>query len=147
MWHLLKELTILLLLFCVFKMGSVGLWIAMALGKSELLSGIWGCPRSVEFPCVNSDTEESCLDSAWSEGTSGSCPSPLGPPGSHSVILSHKPLYGERNGNPLQYSCLENPVDREAWWAAVHSVAQSRTRLQWLSSSSSIKPLYPVQLK
>ena len=37
------------------------------------------------------------------------------------------------NGNPLQYSCLENPVDRGAWWAAVHGVAQSRTRLKRLS--------------
>ena len=34
---------------------------------------------------------------------------------------------GEGNGNPLQYSCLENPVDREPWWAAVHEVAQSQT--------------------
>src|SRR5574339_1058885 len=36
---------------------------------------------------------------------------------------------GEGNGNPLQYSCLENPMDGEAWWATVHGVAQSRTRL------------------
>ena len=34
---------------------------------------------------------------------------------------------GEGNGNPLQYSCLENPVDREAWWATVHRVAKSQT--------------------
>ena len=44
---------------------------------------------------------------------------------------------GEGNGNPLQYSCLENPVDRGAWWAAVHGVAQGRTQLKRLSSSSS----------
>ena len=44
---------------------------------------------------------------------------------------------GEGNGNPLQRSCLENPRDREAWWAAVYGVAQSRTRLKRLSSSSS----------
>ena len=37
---------------------------------------------------------------------------------------------GEGNGNPLQYSCLENPVDGGAWWAAVSGVAQSRTRLK-----------------
>ena len=37
---------------------------------------------------------------------------------------------GEGNGTPLQYSCLENPMDRGAWWAAVHGVAKSRT---WLS--------------
>ena len=36
---------------------------------------------------------------------------------------------GEGNGNPLQYSCLENPMDRGAWWATVHGVAKSRTRL------------------
>ena len=36
---------------------------------------------------------------------------------------------GEGNGNPLQYSCLENPMDREAWWAIVHGVAKSQTRL------------------
>ena len=36
---------------------------------------------------------------------------------------------GERNGNPLQYSCLENPMDRGAWWATVHGVTKSWTRL------------------
>ena len=34
---------------------------------------------------------------------------------------------GEDNGNPVQFSCLENPMDRGAWWAAVHGVAKSRT--------------------
>ena len=38
-------------------------------------------------------------------------------------------LLGEGNGNPLQFSCLENPMDRGAWWAAVHGVAKSRIRL------------------
>ena len=42
---------------------------------------------------------------------------------------------GEGNGNPLQCSCLENPRDRGAWWAAVYGVAQSRTQLKQLSSS------------
>ena len=37
--------------------------------------------------------------------------------------------HGEGDGSPLQYSCLENPMDGGAWWAAVHGVAQSRTRL------------------
>ena len=41
---------------------------------------------------------------------------------------------GEGNGNPLQCSCLENPRDGGAWWAAVYGVAQSWTRLKWLSS-------------
>ena len=43
----------------------------------------------------------------------------------------------EGNGNPLQCSCLENPRDGGAWWAAVYGAAQSRTRLKRLSSSSS----------
>ena len=45
---------------------------------------------------------------------------------------------GEGNGNPLQCSCLENPRDGGAWWAAVYGVAQSRTRLKRLSSSNII---------
>ena len=54
---------------------------------------------------------------------------------------------GEGNGNPLQCSCLGNPRDGGAWWAAVYGVAQSRTRLKRLSSSSSsmwkhLRPLF-----
>ena len=45
---------------------------------------------------------------------------------------------GEGNGPPLQCSCLENPRDDRAWWAAVYGVTQSRTRLKRLSSSSSL---------
>ena len=48
---------------------------------------------------------------------------------------------GEGNGNPLQCSCLENPRDGGAWWAAAYGVAQSQTRLKWLSSSSSSSSL------
>ena len=44
---------------------------------------------------------------------------------------------GGENGNPLQCSCLENPRDRGAWWAAVYEVAQSQTQLKRLSSSNS----------
>ena len=43
----------------------------------------------------------------------------------HTVYIS----FGEGSGTPLQYSCLENPMDGGAWWAAVHRVARSRTRL------------------
>ena len=54
--------------------------------------------------------------SAWNAGDLGSIPG-----------LGRSP--GEGNGNPLRYSCLENPMDRGAWEAAVHGVAKSRTRL------------------
>ena len=43
---------------------------------------------------------------------------------------------GERNGNSLQYSCLVNPMDRGAWWATVHGVAKSQTRLSDSSTPS-----------
>ena len=48
-------------------------------------------------------------------------------------------MYWRRNGNPLQCSCLENPRDGGAWWAAICGVAQSQTWLKWLSSSSNLK--------
>ena len=47
----------------------------------------------------------------------------------HSFLWLSSIHCGEGNGTPLQYSCLENPMDGGAWWAAVHGVAKSRTRL------------------
>ena len=46
---------------------------------------------------------------------------------------------GEGNGNPLQYSCLENPIDRGAWWATVHGVAKSQTLIKRLNNKVSEK--------
>ena len=51
--------------------------------------------------------------------------------------------HGEEHDNPLQCSCLENPRDGGAWWAAVYGVAQSRTRLKQLSSSSTCQQSDP----
>ena len=51
---------------------------------------------------------------------------------------------GEGNGNPLQCSCLENPRDGGAWWAAVYGVTESRTRLKRLSSSSSMYLIFQI---
>ena len=53
---------------------------------------------------------------------------------------------GEGNGNPLQCSCLENPRDGGAWWAAIYGVARSRTRLKRLSSSSNGRFLHGSSL-
>ena len=51
---------------------------------------------------------------------------------------------GGGNGNPLQYSCLENPMDRGAWWATVHGVSRSWTRLKLSTDTYSISN--PVSL-
>ena len=58
------------------------------------------------------------------------------------LALGSVNIFGEGNGNPLQCFCLENPRDGGAWWAAVYGVAQSRTRLKQLSSSSSSNDHY-----
>ena len=50
---------------------------------------------------------------------------------------------GEGNGNPLQYSCLENPMDRGAWWATVHGVTKSQTQLSDFHFTSLSK--YPIE--
>ena len=67
--------------------------------------------------------------------------SPWGREESHTTERLHFHFWlsriGEGNGNSLQCSCLEDPRDRGAWWAAVYGVAQSRTQLKRLSSSSS----------
>ena len=57
------------------------------------------------------------------------------------------PCIGEGNGNPLECSCLENPRDRGAWWAAVYGVAQSQTQLMRLSSSSSRRKIMVSQIR
>ena len=53
-----------------------------------------------------------------------------------SWMATSRNLLGEGNGTPLQYSCLENPMDRGAWWAAVHGAAKSQTRLSDFPFSS-----------
>ena len=54
---------------------------------------------------------------------------------------------GEVNGNPLQCSCLKNPRDRGAWWAAISGVAQSQTRLKRLSSRLNSSSNYRMWVK
>ena len=56
------------------------------------------------------------------------------------------PPYAEENGNALQYSCLENPIEGVAWWATVHGVAKSQTRLSNFTFAFSIT-MYKTKLK
>ena len=55
----------------------------------------------------------------------------------HLQVVPFTKIYFHCNGNPLQCSCLENPRDGGAWWAAVYGVTESRTWLKWLGGSSS----------
>ena len=69
------------------------------------------CTPLLGLPCGSEVTA-----SAWTAGDPGSIPESERSP-------------GEGNGNPLQYSCLENPVEGGAWWATVHGISKSQTRL------------------
>ena len=62
-------------------------------------------------------------------------PANTGDPRDEGLIPGLGRLPGEGNGNPLQDSCLENPMDRGAWRAAVHDVTKSRTRLKYLGQT------------
>ena len=77
------------------------------------------------FPCGSDGKEAAC-----NMGDLGSIPG-----------LGRSP--GGGHGNPLQYSCLENPMDRGAWQTTVHRVANSRTRLKWLSTHAQLTGIMP----
>ena len=64
-------------------------------------------------------------DFAWHQSKASACNA-----GDLGSIPGSGRAPGEENGNPLQYSCLENPMDGGAWWATVHGVAKSQTRLR-----------------
>ena len=80
---------------------------------------LWRYPTRV-LPWGLTGKESSC--SAGGAGGAGGT-------GDASSILGSGRLQGEGNGNPLQYSCLENPMNRGAWWAAVHRVAKKQKQL------------------
>ena len=83
-------------------------------GAETILTPIYGL--NWDFPSGSDGKESAC-----SGGDLGSIPGSGRSP-------------GEGNGKPLQYSCLENPMDRGAWWATVHGVAKSWTRLSNFTS-------------
>ena len=84
--------------------------------------------------CVYTATETLAIP-CGSEGKASACNA-----GDLGSIPGWRRSPGEGNGNPLQYSCLENPMDGEAWWATAYGVAKSRTRLSDFS-------LIPLQIK
>ena len=96
---------------CLFTYSHIIIeGVSTGLGPQNSVLPNWGCPGG-------SDNKESSCNAGDPGSIPGSGRSP-----------------GEGNSNPFQYSCLENPLDREAWWATVHGVATSQTRLKWLST-------------
>ena len=86
-----------------------------------------GAPLQPECSCTSDLTSSfprGGLSLTGSDGRESACNA-----GDLGSILGSGRSPGEGNGNPFQYSCLENPMDGGAWWAAVHGVAESRTRL------------------
>ena len=102
-----------------------------------LVSDVWeGDGTLLQYYCLENPMD----GGAWWAASMGSqSPTRLKRLRSSEQLHFHFSLscIGDGNGNPLQCSCLENPRDGGAWWAAVCGVAQSWTRLKWLSSSSS----------
>ena len=123
--------------------------------------GVWWrmdtCTCMAEFLCCPPETTTTFLigytviqnKKFFKKGKTPMSSSPESSPDFNAIcpMLSHSQFslscIGEGNGNPLQYSCLENPRDGGASRAAVYGVAQSRTRLKRLSSSSSSMILSP----
>ena len=105
---------------CPFPIKSLAL---SARVSSEILfrvldkSPVLGPGKGILFPATG--ISQRCCFPSGSDGKESTCNAE--DPGSISGLRSSP---GERNGNPLQYSCLENPMDRGAWWATVHAVAE-----------------------
>ena len=76
----------------------------------------WTRLSTAQTPCIRASGGSEGKESACNVGDQGSIPGSGRPP-------------GEGNGYPLQYSCLENSTDRGAWWAIIHGVTKSQTRL------------------
>ena len=95
-----------------------------ALGKKAIESKYWTPRRNQGGPAWNMDLGDLKL---LPGGSRHNVPSTL--PTRQENLDSHGSVIGEGNGTPLQHSCLENPMDGGAWWAAVHGVAKNRTQL------------------
>ena len=107
-------------------MGLPQAQIRVPLDSLEALRFFSSSPTSSSLPFH-------CLLLSWASQVVLVVKNPPANAGGDGLIPGSGRSPGGGNGNPLQYSCLENPVDRGAWWATVHGVAETWT---WLSSSS-----------
>ena len=103
------------------------------------------CQRHLKISSLALNSSSPSSHQTWSFSNSLASWSPLFPSALDLINLQVlfyllSTHHGEGRANPLQYSCLDNPRDGGAWWAAVYGAAQSRTRLKQLSSSSKHLP-------
>ena len=120
--------------------GKESCWIAVGARDTNSIPDLQRSPRGRN----GKPFQYSCLENPTDRGPGGlqSMGSlRVGHDWGTSLSLS---CIGEGNGTPLQCYCLENPRNGGAWWAAVYGVAQSRTRLKWLSGSS--RDLHDIQM-
>ena len=108
--------------------------------------GKWAGADVIRGPFIctmDRSPETTTLKSVWSPCVLGGFPGGAGGKKTasscrrlkrHGFIPGSGRSPGEGHGNPLQYSCLENPMDRGAWWATIHGVAKSQKWLKWLST-------------
>ena len=96
----------------------------------------WKCDGFISNHTIRG-TKTSKSSSWQSRSNPYNTPTELGKQTGFIIPILGRAERGKGNGNPLWYSCLENPRDGEAWWAAVYGVTQSQTWLKRLSSSSS----------
>ena len=95
--------------------------------------------RKLLSPRVGMSTWDICTWILWSRASQvvlmvKNPPANSGDIRDRGLIPGLRRFPGGGHGNPLQYSCLENPMDRGGWWATVHNATESRTRLKWLST-------------
>ena len=95
----------------------------------------WGAIAFSRYTGVGFHFLLQCMKVKSESEIAQSCPTPSNPIDREEHTSELQSHIGKGNGNPLQYSCLENPRDAGAWWGAVHGVAQSRTQLKRRSSS------------
>ena len=116
----------------LWRSANLKLWTQKSANETE-------CLEKIPWPTASSlQMITNYLLSYWACGSAvKNLPANAGDVGDVASIPGSWRSPGEENGNPLQYSCLRNPMDREAWWATVYEVSKSQTWVfEWLNNNN-----------